>query len=76
MKDKQFDKQFRAHGYMTVDEFINKLTPGLRYYLLHNWTKDETSLHHPEDLASNALVYMEVAFSVIGQFGAAPHEKY
>ncbi len=55
------DKQLRAHGYMTVDEFISKLTPGLRDYLLHNWTKDETSLNHPEDLASNALVYMEVA---------------
>lgn len=70
------DKQLRACGYMTVDEFMSKLTPGMRDYLLHNWTKDEDSLHHPEDLASNALIYMEVAFSVIGQFGAAPHEKH
>lgn len=67
------DKELRVRGYMTTEEFVNKLTPGLKEYLSKNWgILDKTSLHHPEDLISNAAIYMEVAYHVIADFGAGP----
>lgn len=71
--NKLSDNDLRAHGYMTSEEFVDKLTPGLKEYLSKNWgVKDKKSLHHPEDLISNAAIYMEVAYHVIADFGAGP----
>jgi hypothetical protein len=69
------DKELRKRGYMTSDEFIDRLVPGLKEYLSKNWgvhNKDE--LHHPEDLISNASIYMEVAYHVLVDFGVAQQE--
>jgi len=69
------DKELRQRGYMTSDEFVDRLVPGLKEYLSRNWgvhNKDE--LHHPEDLVSNASIYMEVAYHVLVDFGVAPKE--
>jgi hypothetical protein len=70
------DKELRKSGYMTSDEFVDRLVPGLKEYLSKNWgvhNKDE--LHHPEDLISNASIYMEVAYHVLVDFGVAPIEQ-
>lgn len=65
--------ELRAAGYMTTEEFVDRLTPGLKEYLSKNWgVKDKSSLHHPEDLISNAAIYIEVAFHIIADFGARP----
>jgi hypothetical protein len=75
-KDKELYDVMRARGYMTTEEFVEKLVPGLRSHLANNWGwcgKDE--LHHPEDLASAASVYVDSVFNVIGTFGVQPHEK-
>jgi hypothetical protein len=66
----------RSRGYMTSDEFVDTLVPGLKEYLHSNWSyagKDE--LHHPEDLISNVYSYIEVAYKVIGDFGVAEKKK-
>jgi hypothetical protein len=69
------DKELRKCGYMTSNEFVDRLIPGLKEYLSKNWgvhNKDE--LHHPEDLISNASIYMEVAYHVLVDFGVNPKE--
>jgi hypothetical protein len=66
------DKELRAKGYMTSDEFIDRLTPGLKSYLEGNWT---SGLSHPEDLISNTLSYVESAYLIICDFGAGPTTK-
>ena len=66
-------EELRSAGYMTTEEFVTKLTPGLKEYLSKNWgVVDRTSLHHPEDLISNAAIYIEVAYHVIADFGVGP----
>lgn len=67
------NKELRKDGWMTTEEFVTKLTPGLREYLSKNWgVIDKKSLHHPEDLISNAAIYIEVAYHVLADFGAGP----
>jgi len=69
------DKELRKRGYMTSDEFIDRLIPGLKEYLSKNWgVHNKNELHHPEDLVSNATIYMEVAYHVLVDFGVAPLE--
>jgi hypothetical protein len=69
------DKELRKRGYMTSDEFIDRLVPGLKEYLSKNWgVRNKDELHHPEDLISNASIYMEVAYHVLVDFGVAHKE--
>jgi len=69
------DKELRKSGYMTTDEFVDRLTPGLKEYLSRNWgVRNRDELHHPEDLISNASIYMEVAYHVFVDFGVTPVE--
>ena len=56
-------------GYMTIDEFLEKLIPGLSSYMKSNWPGKKDDLHHPEDLIATASIYVEVALHVIGDFG-------
>jgi hypothetical protein len=48
------------------------LTPGLKEYLNHNWGIKPDELHHPEDLFSNAEIYLEVARHIAGDFIVRP----
>lgn len=77
-KDKEFKmptrEELRARGYMTADEFIERFVPGLRDYLRSNWGSRDMQLFHPEDLATNAAIYTEIAYRVIADFGAQPSE--
>ena len=66
----------RARGYMTTDEFVDTLIPGLRQHMSASWRwAGEDSLHHPADLASSASGYTESVYSVIETFGVQPYEK-
>jgi hypothetical protein len=70
------DKDLRARGYMTTDEFVDTLIPGLKEYMQRNWgftSKDD--LHHPEDLASTASIYMDGLYNFVGTFGIQPYKK-
>ena len=70
------DKDLRARGYMTTDEFVNTLIPGLREYMQRNWGfthKDD--LHHPGDLASTASIYMDGLYNFVETFGVQPYKK-
>ena len=62
-------KDLRDYGYLTVDEFVDLLGPALKSYLRNNWSSDKDSLHHPEDLFSNASTYFDVGLNVVGHFG-------
>lgn len=75
MKDDE--KRLRALGWMTLDEFLEKLGTGLKYYMKENTYvgKEPERLHHPEDLIVNAQVFMEAAYHVLVSFGAAPVQK-
>ena len=65
------EEELRSNGYMTIDEFMNKFEVGMRQYLHNNWRSDkEDDVHHPEDLASNALCYAEAVWETIQVFGA------
>lgn len=67
------EDELRDAGWMTTDEFLGALVPGLREYLNHNWgVTGPDDLHHPEDLFANAAVYLEVAMHVAGDFGVQP----
>jgi len=64
------DEQLMERGYMTVDQFVDRLSEGLRNYMKANWSEEDESseLHHPEDLAANAATYTEIMYRVIGDF--------
>jgi hypothetical protein len=72
MKKDPTEKELRARGYMTPDQFLERLLPGLQQYL---YSASGDDLSHPEDLISNTLAYIEVAYLVIGDFGAGPEKK-
>lgn len=63
------EAELRLYGYMTIEEFTAAYNIGLRLYMEENWPKDRDGLHHPEDLAANALSYAEATFSTISIFG-------
>ena len=66
----------RARGYMTTDEFVDTLIPGLRQYMSGSWRwAGEDALHHPADLASSASSYTQSVYSVIETFGVQPYKK-
>jgi hypothetical protein len=69
------NKHLRAHGYLTIDEFMSKLTPGLHDYLKSNWPGKAGELHHPEDLIVNAHIYIEIANNVLSNFGTIACDK-
>ena len=69
------DADLRDRGYMTSDEFVDKLVPGLKEYLQKNWgVRNKHELHHPEDLISNVSIYVEAAYHVLVDFGVAPQK--
>ncbi len=72
MGKKDRDEELRAHGYMTPGEFVDALIPGLKEYLKHNWGCKPDELYHPEDLFSNAEIYIQVARHIAGDFIVAP----
>jgi len=69
MSKQPTDKELKARGYMTPDEFVDRLIPGLMAYLQGNHSE---SLCHPEDLIGDTLSYVETAYLVISDFGAGP----
>jgi hypothetical protein len=71
---KHKDKELREDGWMTVDEFMAQLTPGLTEYLHENWgIKGKEALHHPTDLFTNASVYMDIAYRISNDFINCKH---
>jgi len=65
------EKEFRDEGYQTITEFVDKFSQGLREYMNKNWPNPNPNiLNHPEDLASNALMYAEAVYTTIQTFGA------
>ena len=72
MRKQPTDKELKARGYMTPDEFVDRLIPGLTVYLQGNHSE---SLCHPEDLIGDTLSYIETAYLVISDFGAGPIKK-
>ena len=70
------DDELRARGYMTIDEFVEKLTPGMRDYMHKNWGfTNLDDLHHPADLASTASIYTDGLYNFIETFGIQPYNK-
>jgi len=66
----------RNAGYMSADEFVDKLVPGLKEYLQKNWgIYSKHELHHPEDMISNISTYIEIAYHVIADFGVAAQKE-
>jgi len=70
------DGELREAGYMSADEFVDKLVPGLKEYLQKNWgVHNKHELHHPEDMISNISTYIEIAYHVIADFGVAAQKE-
>ena len=65
---KKTEDDLRAHGYMTIEEFIDCLIPSLMDYMNSNWGNKKDDLHHPEDLFSTASVYIEAGRTLSGSF--------
>jgi hypothetical protein len=73
LKHKQ--KDLLEDGWMTIDDFVDSLSLGMRDYLHNNWGKisKKDDLHHPEDLATNASIYTEIAYRVLADFTKCRH---
>ena len=73
-KEKEIDEArefMRSYGYQSINEFVEKFSRGLYVYMCSNWPNPSPDiLHHPEDLASNALCYAEAVHTTIQTFGA------
>jgi len=68
---KQAEEEFRADGYQTITEFVDRFTLGLSEYMHKNWSHPNPHiLNHPEDLAASALTYAEAVYTTIQTFGA------
>lgn len=75
MRKKHKEQDLIEDGWMTVDEFIKNLTPGLQEYLQRNWgNRDKDHLHHPVDLFTNASIYMDIACHVAQDFINCRHD--
>lgn len=73
---KHKDKDLRQDGWLTIDEFIEQLIPGLTSYLKGNWGfRGSDDLHHPVDLFTTASIYMDVAYHVAEGFESCRHVK-
>jgi hypothetical protein len=68
------EKELRAAGFMTAQEFVDKFTQGLESYLTHQHFAT-SGLHHPEDLASGVLTYAESLWQVVNVFGVGNTNK-
>jgi hypothetical protein len=60
-------------GWLTIDEFMAKLTPGLKEYLESNWRSSKDDIHHPGDLATTASIYLDIASRVLQEFPGCHH---
>ena len=70
------NEELRARGYMTTDEFVDTLIPGLKQYMANIWRfGEEDNLHHPADLASTASIYTDSLYNVIETFGVQPYNR-
>jgi hypothetical protein len=70
------DVELRARGYMTTDEFVETLVPGLKQHMANSWHwAGDDALHHPSDLASTASMYTESVYNVIETFGVQPYNE-
>jgi len=72
-KEQPSQETLIERGYVTSDQFVNAITPGLRDYLASNWAGGRAQLHHPEDLATNMAIYTEIAWRVIVDMNALWH---
>jgi len=69
------DKDLIQDGWMTIDDFIDRLTPGLKEYLKGNWGfKGADDLHHPVDLFTTASIYMDIACHLANDFINCRHD--
>ena len=60
--------------YLTVDEFLERLIPGLREFIVDNNCRgDDSKSMHPHDLIFAASIYVDVACHVIPDF-VRPHD--
>lgn len=69
------EKELRANGFMTIEEFVETFTPALSQYLHHTWSFGGDGLHHPEDLLANASAFMEAMYVVVQHFGLGQTNK-
>jgi hypothetical protein len=70
------DKELRQDGWMTIDEFVQMIIPGLESYLKGNWGfRGSDDLHHPVDLFTTASIYMDVAYHVAEGLESCRHEQ-
>jgi hypothetical protein len=74
-KGKRSKKEKETTWNMTIDEFIDSITPAMREYLKSNrGTGADEKNFHPEDLASNALCFMESVYMVVQCFEVSPKQ--
>ena len=74
-KDKTQNELVDA-GWMTIDQFLEKFTYGLKDHLSNKvyGTGYGDKMHHPTDLAVHTAAYADIAYSIIENFGVAPCE--
>lgn len=72
---KHNNKDLIQDGWMTIDEFIAQLTPGLKEYLESNWgMRGAKDIHHPVDLFTTTSIYMDIACRVANDFIGCKHD--
>lgn len=61
------EADLRRMGYMTAKEFVDCMSPALIGYLGEAYGLTGTELFHPEDLATNASIFFDVAYRVTAE---------
>lgn len=69
------NEELAAHGYLTIDQWIEKFSTALKYHLKDSvWpTSKDDDVHHPEDLAANSGAFLDAMMHILPEFGA--HNK-
>lgn len=67
MKTNDDYKNLRNMGYMTSEEYVSCMSPALISYLDESWGFEGHKLRHPEDLATNASIFFDIAYRVTAE---------
>ena len=63
------ETRLRQLGFMTKEEFMQKITNSIDGYLSTVWPSEEGDLHHPEDLLANTAAYIDALCVAVQHFG-------
>lgn len=70
------DKELAKDGYLTIEQWIAKLSISLEYHLKESVfpSSKPGELFHPEDLVANSGAFLDAMMQILPQFGKSARD--